>query len=162
MKPENPFGNFDFAKILGEFKVPHLDADQLMAAHKRNIEAVNRANSLAFEGLQALARRQTELMSQTMQEVRRATEEISSAGAPEDKIAKQAELTKRGFENALAAAKELAEMMAKSQNEALDVINQRITGALDEFRGAIGAKGASANTQQSKPTQARSNDNNRK
>src|SRR5262245_4887614 len=133
MKSDNPFANFDFARILGEFKLPQLDADQLMAAHKRNIDAVNRANALAFEGLQALARRQTELVSETIQEVRRATEEISAAGAPEDKIAKQTEITKRGFENALAAARELAEMMARSQNEALDVINERVTGALDEF-----------------------------
>ncbi|MEZ5648634.1 MAG: TIGR01841 family phasin [Alphaproteobacteria bacterium] len=145
MKSDNPFTNFDFAKILNEFRLPQLDAEQLLAAHKRNIDAVNRANTLAFEGLQSLARRQTELMSQTIQEVRRATEEISSAGAPEDKIAKQAEITKRGFENALAAARELAEMMARSQNEALDVINQRIAGALDEFRSAVSSKGAPGN-----------------
>ena len=61
--------------------------------------------------------------------------ELMAAGSPEDKVAKQAELVKLAFEKALSNARELAELVAKSNSEAADVINKRVSESLEEAEG---------------------------
>ena len=49
-KQENPFLNIDFQKMMMDFKMPGIDADALMNAQQKNIEAISNANQLAAEG----------------------------------------------------------------------------------------------------------------
>ena len=39
-KQENPFINLDFQKMMTDFKMPGIDADALMNAQQKNIEAI--------------------------------------------------------------------------------------------------------------------------
>jgi len=137
----NPFLEFDLSKALGEFKAPGVDIDAIMAAQRRNIEAVTAANQLAFEGLQAVVRRQTEILRQSMEEAGSMVSDLMAAGSPEDKAAKQAELIKATFEKALANMKELSEMVAKSNTEAADVLSKRVSESLDEVKAAMAKSG---------------------
>jgi len=132
-KPES-FFDFDVTKYLGEFKVPGVDVETLVAAQRKNIEALTAANRLAYEGVQAVMKRQVEILRQTMEEVASATRDLSEPGTPQDKAAKQTELAKDVFERALANMRELAEMMARSNSEAFDLLNKRYTQSLEEFR----------------------------
>jgi phasin family protein len=133
----NPFLDLDMTKALSDFKVPGIDIDSVMATQRKNIEAVTAANQLAFEGLQAVVRRQTEILRQSMEEVGSMMSDVIAAGSPEDKVAKQTELVKAAFEKALANMKELSEMVAKSNTEAADVLSKRVSESLDEVKAAI-------------------------
>lgn len=133
----NPFFEMDVSKMLAEYKVPGIDVDSFMASQRKNIEALTAANQAALEGFQAVARRQTELVRAAMEEASGALNDVIAAGAPEEKAAKQAEITKTAFEKAIANAKELAEMMAKSNGEAADIIARRVSESLDEIKAAI-------------------------
>ena len=84
--------------------------------------------------MQAVATRQTEILRQTMDELSKMMSDMMSAGTPEDRMAKQAELTKAAFEKSLANMKEIAEMIAKSNSEAADVITQRVSATLEEIK----------------------------
>ena len=61
------FGKFDVQKMLGDFKIPGVDMQAMMSAQEKNIAALKQANQHAAEGLQALAKRQMEMMQQVMQ-----------------------------------------------------------------------------------------------
>ncbi|MGQ9367661.1 phasin family protein [Azospirillum sp. A39] len=135
----NPFLDMDFSKMLGDMKVPGVDMDAILASQRRNIEAVAMANQLAMEGVQAVVRRQAEILRQTAEETSRMMSELAAAGTPEDKVAKQAELVKTAFEKALANARELAELMAKSNTEAAEVLSKRVSASLDELKAAVAA-----------------------
>ena len=91
---------------------------------------------------QSVAQRQGELLRQTMEEARRVTQEMTAAGSPEEKAAKQADLAKEAFVLATTNMRELAEMVAKSNNEAFNVISKRITEGLDEIKSAMVKKPA--------------------
>jgi phasin family protein len=133
----NPFLDMDISKMMSEFKVPGVDMDALMAAQRKNIEAVTAANKLAMEGTQAVAQRYTEAMRSMMEELTKMSQEMmSTTGSPEDRMAKQAELAKHAFEKALANMKELAEMIAKTNTEAANLISQRISASLEELKSA--------------------------
>lgn len=133
----NPFFDVDVTKVMGDFRIPGFDIEALMAAQRRNIEAVTAANQLAVEGVQAVLRRQAEILRLTVEETSSLVSEILAAGSPEEKVSKQAELVKGAFEKALAHLKELSEMVAKSNGEAADILNKRVSEGLDEVKLAV-------------------------
>lgn len=132
-----PFFETDFTKIFSEFKVPGFDIETIMAAQRRNIEAVTAANQLVIEGMQAVLKREAEILRQTIEESSSVLRELMAAGAPEEKVAQQADLAKSAFEKSLANLRELAEMVAKSNNEAAEVLTRRIGESLSELKTAV-------------------------
>ncbi len=131
--------DFDMLKVLGEFRMPAMpDMDALAAAQRRNIEALSTANRVALEGAQAVARRHMEIMQNSVAEMTEAMKAFSNADAPQDKAAKQAALAKSTYEKAVANLQEIADLIQKSNNEALAVLNKRFAEAMDEVKGLVG------------------------
>jgi phasin family protein len=125
----NPFG--DMQKMIEQFKMPGIDMSAIVESRRKDIEALMEANKAAHESMQALARKQTEIFSQTMQDMQEAAKDaVSSAGNP----AKQTETVRKAFEKTLADMKELAQMAQRSQAEAMAHITQRGNEHLQEIR----------------------------
>ena len=143
MAKANPFFDVDMSKfadvskLMSEFKLPGVDVEFVLASQQKNIQALTAANQLAFEGFQAVVRRQSEIVRQTMEQTSSMVTELMAAGSPEDKVAKQADLVKLAFEKALSNARELAELVAKSNSEAADVINKRVSESLEEVKAVV-------------------------
>ena len=57
-----------------------------------------------------------------------------TAGSPSEVVAKQAELAKEAFEKVLGNMRELAEMVTKAQQGAIDTMSGRISQTLDEVK----------------------------
>ena len=66
--------------------------------------------------------------------------EVMAAGSPEEKAAKQTEIVKDAFQRAVGNMRELAELVAKSQTEAMDVVQKRVADSLDELKAQIAKK----------------------
>lgn len=143
MAKTNPFFDVDVSKftdvskLISEFKLPGVDVESALASQQKNIQALTAANQLAFEGFQAVARRQSEILRQTIEQTTSIVSELLAAGSPEEKVAKQADLVKAAFEKALANTRELAELVTKSNSEAADVINKRVSESLEELKSAV-------------------------
>ena len=130
--------DMDVLKILGEFKMPAMpDMEALAAAQRRNIEALSTANRVALEGAQAVARRHMEIMQSSVAEMTEAMKAFASADAPQDKATKQAELAKATYEKAVANLQEIADLIQKSNSEAIAVLNRRFAEAMDEVKGLV-------------------------
>ncbi|HTH96993.1 MAG TPA: phasin family protein [Stellaceae bacterium] len=136
----NPFANLDVSKILGEFKLPGVDMETIVATQRKNIDALTKANQLALEGFQTVARRQVEIIRAGIEEASTHMRDMMSAKTNEERVAKQTALAKQSVEKAIANARELAEIVAKAQNEAFDVLNKRFTEGLDEVGGLVKKK----------------------
>jgi phasin family protein len=124
----------EFSNALKQYKLTGVDLDSLVASQKKNLEALTSANRVAYEGLQAVAKRQAEILQETMNEASKAVDQLSKTGSPPEIAAKQAELTKSAFERALANMRELAEMVSKANQEATNTVNSRISASLDEIK----------------------------
>ena len=145
-----PFFNMDITKIMTDFdtvkivdqltkaastfQVPQIDADSIIAAQRKNIEALTTANKAAVEGAQALAARQNEILQENLEEATKAVSELSKVDSPQDATVKQAELLKASFEKALSNMKDLTELVAQSNTEASASINARIFESLEEVK----------------------------
>jgi len=115
----------DFSKMLEQFKLPGFDMTSLTEAQRKNIDALTHANQLAFEGMQALVKKQTEIFSARMQEIQAALQKMSGAD-PKDIMTQQGEFVQQSMSKALEDMRELAEMAQKSQTEALAAISKRV------------------------------------
>ncbi len=142
-KTGNPFldadmGNImDFGKFAEQFKFPGVDTTALIESQQRNIEAITKANQVAFAGIQAILQRQAEILSKTMDETAKAVQAFSKTGKPEDIWAKQADLFKETYEHGLSDLRELTELGAKANSQAADLLSHRVTDGLNELKGAF-------------------------
>ena len=62
---------------------------------------------------------------------------LKVTGNPSEAAAAQSELFRKAVEIALANARELAEMVEKSNREAFEVIQRRVSEGLQEIRNAV-------------------------
>jgi phasin family protein len=129
--PEIP----DFTRFFAEMKLPALpDMEAFLAANRKNIETFSAANRVALEGAQAVAKRQMEMVQSSMSEIADAMKQLASADAPQEKAAKQAELLKHAYQQAVAHMTELSDLIRQSNAEALALINRRFEEAMDEVK----------------------------
>lgn len=148
----SPFGDFDLSKMMAGFKMPQMpqmpqvDVESVLAAQRKNIEAVQRANQVAAENFQAIARRQVEMMQSAMEEAATSVRDLMSAGSPEEGAKRQSQLMQRSMEAAVSNMRELAEMTARSSQELFDCVNQRFSESLEEMQsvgeGVVSGNGA--------------------
>jgi phasin family protein len=125
----------DFTKLFSEMKLPAMpDMEAFIAANRRNIETFTAANRVAMEGAQAIARRNMEIMQQSMAELTDGMKALATAEGPQAKAAKQAEMLKQAYERAVANMQELRDLIQHSNAEALALINQRFVEAMDEVK----------------------------
>ncbi len=127
--PTNPFG--DVKKMIEQFKMPGVDMSAIVEARRKDIEALVEANKATYESMQALARKQTEMLTEAMQGMQEAAK--SAAGSVGDP-AKQSEAVRKAFTKTLADMKEMAEMARHSQSDALAHITKRGTEHLQEIK----------------------------
>ena len=108
-----------------------------------------KASRAAFEGAQAVAKRQAEILQETMNQTAKSFDELTKAGSPSEVAAKQAELAKQAFEKALGNMRELAEMVTKAQQGAIDTMSGRMSKSLDQIKQiALKMKAPSATEKQ--------------
>jgi phasin family protein len=128
------FFDFDVTKMMADFRFRPFDVESLMAAQRRNIEALSQANQLAVEGMQAVAKRQIEVARQAVEDVSALLRDLAQPASPEDRIAKNTEFAKQMLEKSVNHGREITLLATKAGTEAADVLRKRATEGLDEFR----------------------------
>jgi phasin family protein len=144
MSSDNPFtqamgqaktATEDFTKLFADMKLPAMpDTEALLNAHRRNFEAFTAANRIALEGAQAVAKRHMEIMQQTMAELSESMRAMATSETPQAKAARQAELLKAAYERAVGNARELGDLIQRSNGEAIGLLNKRFAEAMDEVK----------------------------
>ncbi|MFO1243196.1 MAG: phasin family protein [Rickettsiales bacterium] len=128
----NVFKN-DMFKAFGEFKAPSIDMSGWLATGRKNAEAFSAVNQMMLEGMQAVTRRQTEIMQENVEEFLKTTKDLLTNNSPEMNTQKQAAFTRSAYENSVSSAREISEMISKSCMDAFDLINKRASQSMEEI-----------------------------
>ena len=131
MDMTNAFG--DLTKMIEQFKLPGVDTAEIVAARRKDVEALVQANQVAYEGMQALANKQAEMLKTAMQDIQSAVKG-AAAGVGVGDPGKQGELARKAYEKVLGDMQDLAGIARKSQADAMASITQRGTQHLQEVR----------------------------
>jgi len=128
------FRNNDFTKALSSMQVPGVDADAILAAQKKNMDALVEANKAAAAGYQELFKKQVSIFEETTAEAQRALKGFDATKMDAETAKAQGELARAAFEKALSNMQALAESAQKANREAYDIVSARIQESLVELR----------------------------
>lgn len=133
---------FDMMKMFADVRLPAMpDMAALAAAQRRNLDALSAANRVALEGAQAVARRHMEIMQASMADMTQAMTGMATPAAdPKEAAARQIEALKAAYEKAVANIREVADLIQKSNGEALALLNARFAEAMEEAKQMAGKR----------------------
>jgi phasin family protein len=134
----NPFRSV--IQMLEQLKVPGIDMSSVIEGGRKDIEALLDANKSAYESLQAVARKQTEILTETMHSLQSFAKSAAAGGVAAPDVSRQAEFARTALQKALADMTDLAEMVRKSQVDAMTGISQRATQSLQDLRNLVKPK----------------------
>lgn len=141
MSKSNPFSQFfpqnDFTKVFEQYQTLPFDLKEVMESHHKNMQAFTEAHQLAMESMQAVAQRQTEILSQMIEDNSNIAKEMMSEGTPEKKLAKNTEMFKKFYEKTANNVQELSDMISKSSAETGKLLNKRVSASMGEFKSAL-------------------------
>ena len=104
---------------------------KLLDSGRKDLQAVMQANEKSYKGLQTVVQRQTEMIKSAITEWQSAAKAMPGSD-PKENLAKLDELGRASFQRAIDDIKELANLAAKSQKDAFEVVRQRVQDNVDE------------------------------
>jgi phasin family protein len=138
---QTPQSIIDMFKKLGEdMKVPSVDMQKIVDHHRKNLEALAASSKAAAEGATAVAARQKEIIEAAVKEIQAAAQNFKLPGSAQEMMAAQTEFTKKAMEAAVKNTRDMAELMQKSNAEAIRVIQDRMKESFVEIRQSFSRK----------------------
>jgi phasin family protein len=128
-----------FTKLAEDLKLPGVDTEKLIEAHRKNIDALARSAEAASEGAKSLAMKQREIVEEAIRETSAMVRDFKLE-SPQDAAAKQAEFAKKAFEAAVRNTRDVAELVQRSSTDALKIIQDRMQQSFEEIRGTVEKK----------------------
>jgi len=128
------FRQNDFTKQLAKMKMPGMDAEAMMAAQQKNMDALVEANKAAAAGYQDLFKKQMQIFEETISEAQQQMRSFDATKLDPEKAKASAELAKAAFEKALANMQALAEAAQKANADAYGIVSGRIKESITELR----------------------------
>ena len=134
----NPFEMFDFQKVLSATKLPKLDVNSAsyIDAQKKTLEAVAGASKAVFEGVNAFANKQVDILNTAIASAKDATSEVAK-GNTQESAANSIELVKKAIVEAQKNVAELSKINEKTANEAYQILNTRFLDGLTELKKVV-------------------------
>jgi len=108
-------------------------ASAIAASGRKDLEALIKANQKSYQGLQAVVQRQTEMLRDSITAWQGTVKSLPGSD-PKEGIAKLDAMGKAAFKQALDDIRELADMAARSQAEAFEIVRERITSNVDDVK----------------------------
>src|SRR5262249_48776752 len=102
--------------------------------------AFTRISQQAFEDMQALLQRQSEMLREHWNDTTQLFGKITNGASPQEKMTAPAEAARAALEKAMANSKELLEMAANCQMRAAEIVTARVNEAMEEWREACTRK----------------------
>ncbi|WP_179404422.1 phasin family protein [Burkholderia guangdongensis] len=132
MDSTNPSSIFaEYTKIIGQFKLPGINMGAVLEMRRKDIEALARANTTAFAGMQSLGQKQAEILRTTLTELQSVVTRLSTSGA---QPAKAGEVVQSALHKALGDMQELANTAYRAQSDSLAVITKRAAEHVEELK----------------------------
>jgi phasin family protein len=113
---------------------PMFDADRLMAAQQRNLDAFASASQIVVDGVKALAQRHSEMLQASVDDFVAAGQSAFAAKPADFQPGDQITKARSAYETAITNAKELTEIAMKAQSEAVDVLTKCALANIDDFK----------------------------
>lgn len=129
-----------FTKLGQDLKIPSVDMEKIIAHHRKNLEALSASGKAAAEGAAAFAAKQREIVEAAIKDIQSAAQNFKMPGSPQEAMAAQSEFAKRSIDAAIQNTKDLAELVQKSNQDAMRIIQDRMKESFEEIKSSFTKK----------------------
>lgn len=135
----NPFR--ELSKTFEKFTLPGMDMAAFAEARRHEVEAMVAANQSTVEALQALARTQAEMLTQTMQGMQASAQSLMTGGAGGGSDATEhTEAAQKAWQKMLGDMKDLGDRVRKAQSEAMVGMGERAAKGMKDMQAMTRTK----------------------
>ncbi len=131
-----PFDAEKLKELFSAAKLPGVDADAVLAAQQKNVDALIEANQVVIAGYQDLYKRQVALFEAAVAETKDKLAQVQGQPMTAEQATQNVDALKAAFEKAAADVKELAELAQKANTGAFEIVKARAEEAAAEFKAA--------------------------
>ncbi len=126
-----------FEKIGKEMKIPGMDFEQVIAANRKNLAALEKSAKSATKGAGDMVNRQRQMLEETMNDFADAAKSLAASADPQDLMARQSEFVRQAFEKAMRNAGEAARMAQDTSTDVINTWRARFDEGVKELRDEI-------------------------
>jgi len=131
------FKTADMTRFFEQARLPGFDIEAMMAAQKKNMDALVEANKIAAAGYQDLYKKQVAMFESAMADAQTQLSELKMDQFAPESASRQAEALKAAFDKALADMNELVELARKTNTDAFEVVKTRVEESVDELKALM-------------------------
>jgi len=129
-----------FQKLGEQLKVPSFDMSTIIAHHQKNIEAMTRSWQPMAGAATAVANKQREIFEAAVKDMTELAKEYQPGGSPQEAFSKQTAFAKKALEASIKNTQDIAELVNKSNADALKIIHERMQESYEEIRASLEKK----------------------
>jgi phasin family protein len=135
----NPNDPFDFAETLRTFASMPLpiDHDVLMQQHRKNIEALSAANTMAAEVMKSISQLQTKFIKQAFDDMASYMRACTQNLKPTD-LSQKAEPLRKQVDRMTDHGKNVANLLAQSNRQIYNVFHSRFQEGVEDMKDTAG------------------------
>ena len=132
---KNPFMDMfmDFGKSMN---IPGPDVNSIMDHHRKNLQALQAAAQVGSSSAQSLMAKQREALEEALADIAKAVEDAREGGTdPSGAMNTSKDLAKKSFDATLRNTSEMAEIVRNGNEEAFNILRDRVMESVDELSG---------------------------
>jgi len=123
-------------QFFGAAKLPAFDADAVMDAQRKNMDALIEANKAVVAGYQEVFKRQAALAEAAVAQTKDKINEIQGQPLSPEQFTRNVEAFQTAVQQSITDARELAELVQKANLNAFEIVKDRAVEAAAEFKTA--------------------------
>lgn len=124
--------------------MPYFDVGAFMNMQRNSIETMVEANRIFVDTAQAIARCQSDMMRDCVEQMTRVVAEMSGRAEPSASNAKEGAAVQALFEKTAGHVRDIAELLGKSNAETIQLVNGRMKSLMSEAGSAAKVRESAA------------------
>lgn len=121
-------------QFFGAAKLPAFDADAVLNAQRKNMDALIEANKAVMAGYQEVFKRQAALAEAAVAQSKDKINEIQGQPLSPEQFTRNVEVFQTAVQQSITDARELAELVQKANLNAFEIVKDRAVEAVAEFK----------------------------
>jgi phasin family protein len=131
----------DFSSLFSGLDMSAFNPSALFEIQRKNVEALVEANQKAAENMRAIAEQEQAYLQDMVTAFSAAADTMKPTGDVAGASAKQMQLALLTLERGIENMRTLQDMMTKSKEDSLKIINKRIDDSIEEIRETLDKSG---------------------
>ncbi len=123
-------------EFFGAAKMPAFDADAMLTAQRKNMDAMLEANKAMMAGYQEVFKRQAALAESAVAKTKDTVNEMQGQPMSPDQFSRNVEVFQTVVQQSVTDARELAELVQQANMNAFEIVKDRAVEAVSEVKSA--------------------------